>query len=143
MTQVESFPDKKKMCHRTGFCKSCRDLLDEKICQGRWVNITGANMNTGEPMNAYGCVDDVQYILQHSFEHRLVGIQAAVEGRGDATQAALQQLTSVTAKAAVLDQQRHDQTLSLIKPRPLTASDLGCQTQDEPQQLEFAEVMAH
>lgn len=146
MTQNASFPDKAKMCHRTGFAKSCRDLLDEKTCQGRWVHIQGQNMNgKGEPtpIDGYGCVDDVQYLLQQSFEYRLVGIQAAVEGRGDATQAALLQLTSLTANVAALTQQQHDEALQAFnKTRPLSITN-SPRNENEPEQLEFKEMVSH
>ena len=82
---MDGYPDKAKMCHRTGFEKSCRDLLDDKICQGRWVNVIGKNPQTDEPVNRWGCVDDQAVLIQMSIEARLVGIQAAVESRGNDT----------------------------------------------------------
>lgn len=80
-----SFPDKKKMCHRTGFEKSCRDLLDDGTCQGRWVNVQGRNPQTDEIINKWGCVDDQAVLIQLSMEARLVGVQAAIESRGNDT----------------------------------------------------------
>lgn len=77
------FPDAKKMCHRTGFEKSCAELVASGKCQDRWVHINGQNKNTGEDINRFGCVDDHAYLLQIGMEHRLVGIQSAVETRGD------------------------------------------------------------
>jgi hypothetical protein len=84
-----SYPDKRKMCHRTGFTKSCRDLLDEGTCQGRWVRVTGVDLNDAGPepkaFDLHGCVDDMQYRIQQSFEYRLVAVQAAVESNRNET----------------------------------------------------------
>jgi hypothetical protein len=115
------YPDKQKMCHRTGFAKSCRDLLDERVCQGRWVHITGSNMNTGDPIDVHGCVDDAQYLLQQSFEHRLVGIQAAVESRGD-------KLAGLQVAAIEEQKRQHREALSIssfIQEPPLPARNGG------------------
>jgi hypothetical protein len=79
------FPDERKMCHRTGFSCSCLELVSTKKCQDRWVNIQGRNTNTGEDVNKFGCVDDHAYMLQLAVESRLIGIQAAVESRGNET----------------------------------------------------------
>jgi hypothetical protein len=79
------FPDEKKMCHRTGFTCSCLELVSTKKCQDRWVNLIGQNKNTGEEVNKFGCVDDHAYLLQMGMEARLIGIQAAVESRGNDT----------------------------------------------------------
>lgn len=79
------YPDKKKMCHRTGFAKACRDLLDDGICQGRWVNVQGRNPQTDETLNRWGCVDDQAVLIQLSMEARLIGVQAAIESRGNDT----------------------------------------------------------
>jgi hypothetical protein len=83
--ETKSYPDKKKMCHRTGFEKSCRDLLDSGACQGRWVEVIGRNPQTDAAVHAWGCVDDQVHLLQLAVESRLIGIQAAVESRGNET----------------------------------------------------------
>lgn len=50
-------PDKEVGCHRTGFAQGCRDLVVSGRCR-RWMQIQGANPNTGEPLNRYDCVDN-------------------------------------------------------------------------------------
>jgi hypothetical protein len=50
-------PDKDRACHRTGFEKSCRDLVSSEKCP-RWLQIMGHNPNTGEPLNRWNCIDD-------------------------------------------------------------------------------------
>jgi hypothetical protein len=127
----KSYPDKRKMCHRTSFTRSCRDLLDEGVCQGRWVHIQGVNHNTGEPINVHGCVDDAQYLLQQSFEFRLVGIQAAVETRGDQTAAMI-------AQSIAIQERQHKEALQIgeaLAEGP--ARQLHYFDSEEPKQLEL------
>jgi hypothetical protein len=50
-------PDKDIGCHRTGFEKSCRDLVAAGRCR-RWVLIQGAHPQTDEPVNRYDCIDN-------------------------------------------------------------------------------------
>jgi hypothetical protein len=51
-------------CHRTGFTKSCRELVTrEKNCCVRWVQIQGKHPQTGEDINECRCADDWNYIL--------------------------------------------------------------------------------
>lgn len=71
-------PDKTKMCHRTGFEKSCRNLVADGVCT-RWMQIQGNNPNTGEPVNRYDCVDDwvPLLLIENSQQQRQTG--AAVE----------------------------------------------------------------
>lgn len=80
---MDQIPDKKRMCHLTGFTKSCRDLVMDEACQNRWVNVIGQNPQTLEKFNMWGCVDDQTTMLQMRIEHRLMGVQAAVESRGN------------------------------------------------------------
>lgn len=59
---MESIPDKGRKCHRCNFEKSCRDLVFNGDCQ-RWSKISGSNPQTGEPMDKWGCIDDMHHIL--------------------------------------------------------------------------------
>jgi hypothetical protein len=146
--QDSTYPDKCKMCHRTGFTKSCRDLLDEKICQGRWVHISGKDRTTDKDIDGYGCVDDMVHIVNQSFEFRLIGIQAAVESRGDGMQkelvhqvgalsAEVQRLTQVVAKGILLQKEQHDEAMGSFAPRQLESK------VSDDQQLEFEELAQH
>ncbi len=71
-------PDKDTGCHRTGFEKNCRELVTSGRCK-RWVQIQGANPNTGEPINESRCVDDWTHtlLIENSQMQRQTG--AAVE----------------------------------------------------------------
>jgi hypothetical protein len=140
-TQTKPYPDSKKGCHRAGFQKSCRELLDEGICQGRWQHVTGIDLSTGKEIDGFGCVDDLQGILQQSFEYRLVGIQKAVEKRGDDTVAAVAGLVRATVEIAKIEQQRHDEVMGYASALSSSSSRCEIPNPDEPQQLEFAEVM--
>lgn len=73
------FPPEKKMCHLTGFTKSCRDLCMSQACQDRWVHITGTNAQTGEAYDKWGCVDDQTVTLELDQTRKLHGLQAAIE----------------------------------------------------------------
>ena len=71
-------PGKETMCHKTGFTKSCRDLVTSEACN-RWMQIQGNHPNTGEAINRSMCVDDWTPILlmENSQMQRQTG--AAVE----------------------------------------------------------------
>lgn len=62
------FPPKNRKCHCTGFSKGCFDLVvTDEACQGRWINIKGANpQNKDEVFDNWGCVDDFTHILHLS-----------------------------------------------------------------------------
>lgn len=53
---MDFLPDEKIMCHETGFEKSCRDMVVNKRCR-KWIQIQGANPNTGEQVNKWDCTD--------------------------------------------------------------------------------------
>ncbi len=71
-------PNKGVMCHKTGFSKSCRELVTDEACN-RWMQIQGNHPNTGEPLNKSMCTDDWIPILlmENSQMQRQTG--AAVE----------------------------------------------------------------
>lgn len=75
---MNNLPNKDIGCHRTGFAKSCRDCVVEHNCQ-LWMQVVGANPNTGEPINHFGCADAFMPILtiENSQMQRQTG--AAVE----------------------------------------------------------------
>ena len=82
---MSHMPDSKRKCPRTGFTKSCRDLVLKEVCQDRWVDIVVKNTQTGTQAERWGCVDDLALQVQMSIEARLLGVQAATEIRGDTT----------------------------------------------------------
>ena len=117
---MNGYPDKAKMCHRTGFEKSCRDLLDARICQDRWVNIIGRNPQTDESINRWGCVDDQAMLIQMSIEHRLVGIQAAVESRGNDT-------IKMLAEGIMRQERQHNDAMGSAQDRLSNGHDVAPQ----------------
>jgi hypothetical protein len=56
-------PDAKRRCHCTGFTKSCRKLVADGHCQGRWLQVQGANPQTGETISRWECVDSLMPML--------------------------------------------------------------------------------
>ena len=62
-------PDEKIWCHRTGFEKTCRDMVCNKNCQ-LWVRIDGYDVNTGITATRYGCSDAFIPMLQIEIAQR-------------------------------------------------------------------------
>lgn len=73
------FPPKEKMCHLTGFKKSCFELCASKACSDRWVHVTGTNAQTGEPIDRWGCVDDQAVTLQLDQTRKLHALLATLQ----------------------------------------------------------------
>jgi hypothetical protein len=71
-------PDKDIGCHRTGFQKTCRDMVVKHNCR-LWCRIAGVNPNTGEQIDKYDCSDAFMPLLmiENSQMQRQTG--AAVE----------------------------------------------------------------
>jgi hypothetical protein len=55
-------PDKKVMCHETGFTKSCFEGVTEHLCQ-KWIHILGADPQTGVQIDRFGCSDRFMHML--------------------------------------------------------------------------------
>jgi hypothetical protein len=70
------FPDASIKCPYTGFKKPCRELA---LSCPKFVHIAGANPNTGEPVDRYGCADGFlpMLLIENSQQQRQTG--AAVE----------------------------------------------------------------
>jgi hypothetical protein len=73
-----SIPDEKIKCHRTGFTRSCKEIVCNGECR-LWMQITGANPQTGETINQWGCADEwiPLLLIENSQQQRQTG--AAVE----------------------------------------------------------------
>jgi len=59
---MDSLPSEKRKCHRCSFEKGCRELVLSGACE-RWTHIKGSDPQTGEPLNKWSCIDDLQHIL--------------------------------------------------------------------------------
>jgi hypothetical protein len=70
------FPDASIKCPYTGFKKPCRELA---LSCPKFVHIAGANPNTGELVDRYGCSDSFlpMLLIENSQQQRQTG--AAVE----------------------------------------------------------------
>jgi len=75
---MDALPDKDIKCHHTGFEKSCRDMVVNCNCR-KWVNILGADPQTGATFNNWNCLDSFmpKLILENTQQQRQTG--AAVE----------------------------------------------------------------
>lgn len=73
-----NLPDKDVKCHHTAFKQSCRELVASGACN-RWLQIAGANPNTGEPVNRFDCIDNwtPMLLIENSQMQRQTG--AALE----------------------------------------------------------------
>jgi hypothetical protein len=71
-------PDPKVMCPSSGFARSCRSINAEFECP-KFVHLTGANPQTGEVEDKFGCVDAFLplLMLENSQQQRQTG--AAIE----------------------------------------------------------------
>lgn len=71
-------PDPKVRCPATGFAKSCREIIAECDCP-KFVNVRGADPQTGAVIDRFGCVDGFLPLLliENSQMSRQVG--AAIE----------------------------------------------------------------
>lgn len=71
-------PDPKIMCHRTGFTRSCKEIVVEGQCR-LWTQIMGVNPNTGDKIDRWGCADEFLPLLmiENSQQQRQTG--AAIE----------------------------------------------------------------
>lgn len=87
------FPPKEKLCHLTGFTKSCFELCAEKACQDRWVHVQGTHAQTGEPIDKWGCVDDQIVTLQLDQTRKLHALLATLQDtRNDITKLQVEQI---------------------------------------------------
>ena len=55
-------PDRKIRCHYTGFSKSCADMVSKHGCQ-KFVHLLGADPQTGNPIDKFGCSDAFMHML--------------------------------------------------------------------------------
>ncbi len=99
-------PDEKKKCHLTGFKTSCRKLVADGACQGRWTLLRGNDPDTGGELNRYGCIDEHAHTMRLDLIRRTSGVAASVESRGNKT-------NDLIAEGMLRDEFRHRQTLQL------------------------------
>ena len=107
----EFLPSAKRMCHRTGFTKSCLKLVQSGACE-RWKHLQGMNRNTGQMMVMAGrCIDDMlpDLMIENTQMQRETG--AAVESFRNEMEKANEQM------AVLLSQELRQQLLDRV-PQP-------------------------
>lgn len=53
------FPDKETKCHRTGFEKTCHEIVSQCNCR-LWRHFTGKDPQSGAEMDVWDCVEGMQ-----------------------------------------------------------------------------------
>lgn len=104
-------PDPRKMCHHTGFKRSCKKLLDSGACQGRWVEVSLNNLTKEGSHAAWGCSDEFHFVMGMVQEKRLLGIQAAVEMRGNA-------VVNILAESMARQERQHAEAVQMVSQQP-------------------------
>lgn len=110
---MEGLPPEKKMCHRTGFEKSCRELCLSGACQDRWVGAEVHDKTKDVKFFKWACVDDLTHYIQFGIESRLLGIQAAVEDRGNS-------MIRMQGESILRQERQHNEALGMTQ-RPIQA----------------------
>lgn len=75
---MNGLPPKETMCHRAGFKVRCLDGVTKHGCQ-LWVSLKGAEPQTGEIVDKYGCADAWAPILQIETTQQVRQLGAAIE----------------------------------------------------------------
>lgn len=114
---MDTLPDSKRKCHCTGFTKSCRKLVVDGHCQGRWLQLLGTHPQTGEARNVWDCIDNHAHVLRLALVQQQAQTGAGVDRmRHEA-------------------QQRHDgQTSQLVEALRLTHEVMS---EPQPLQVEY------
>lgn len=82
-------PDEKAMCHRTGFAVACFELVTQRKCR-RWEHLQGSHPQTGQPMDKWGCVDDLRLFLDLQAGQHLNALREEIgKLRGEVVQRAV------------------------------------------------------
>lgn len=112
------FDPRTTACPYTGMAKSCHEARLERDCP-KWVMFQGQQPNTGEAVAEWACADRWQPFLQADANRRLVGVQSAVETRGDAVQEQQARVATLIERAALRSAMPDDFP---IQPRRLVAA---------------------
>lgn len=94
-----SFDPRATSCPYTGMAKSCHEARLDRDCP-KWLMFQGRNPNTGEIVAEWACADRWMPMLLADANRRLVGVQAAVETRGDAVHEQQARMSSLIERAA-------------------------------------------
>lgn len=71
-------PDKDRMCHRTGFTLSCRELVVSDKCK-RWKQTPLENRLTKAQLDMWGCIDDMKADLLMFLGLQVEGLRGAMD----------------------------------------------------------------
>lgn len=78
------FDPRNTACPCAGMKRTCHQVREKWDCP-KWISFFGTNPNTGEKVAEWACADRWQPFLLADLNSKLIGVQAAVESRGDAT----------------------------------------------------------
>lgn len=76
--RVNPIPEEGVMCHRTGFTRSCKEIVVAGQCR-LWTHVQGLHPQSGEQIDSYDCADAwlPMLMIENSQQQRQTG--AAVE----------------------------------------------------------------
>lgn len=93
------FDPRTTSCPYTGMARSCHEARLDRDCP-KWLMFQGQNPNTGELVAEWACADRWMPLLAADTNRRLVGVQAAVETRGDAVHEQQARMSGLIERAA-------------------------------------------
>jgi len=79
--------------------KSCHEARLDRDCP-KWMMFQGQNPNTGEAVAEWACADRWLPLLLADLNRRMIGVQAAVETRGDAVHEQQARVAGLIERAA-------------------------------------------
>lgn len=94
-----SYDPRTTSCPYTGMERTCHQARLERDCP-KWVMFQGQHPNTGGSVAEWACADRWIPFLLADGNRRLVGVQAAVETRGDAVQEQQARVASLIERAS-------------------------------------------
>lgn len=94
-----SFDPRSTSCPYTGMAKSCHEARLNRDCP-KWMMFQGQNPNTGEAVAEWACADRWLPFLLADLNRRMIGVQAAVETRGDAVHEQQARMAGLIERAA-------------------------------------------
>jgi hypothetical protein len=73
------WPNAEKFCHRTGFEKSCRDLVKSEKCQDFWRHYEVTDRQTLQKKEFWACSDQQKDAMMLDALHKLNAVSAEIQ----------------------------------------------------------------
>lgn len=115
------YPDKESMCHRTGFEKSCRELVSSGACK-RWRIVEGEHPQTKAVLRKWDCIDNHLLVLQLDQTKKLLEMGAAIESFRNEVVDANNHFAAVFGGA--IRKRENDLALAASAPKAIEATDV-------------------